>query len=118
MRVSLEIEDPPLGVSEGDVLSLREEQGLLRIAQEALNNVSKHSGVMEATVRLWLTEPVRMEIEDSGKGFDVTEAGTGPGFGLESMSQRAAEIGWDLELISSAASGTRVVAERLSPEGG
>ena len=118
MRVSLEIEDPPLGVSEGDVLSLREEQGLLRIVQEALNNVSKHSGVMEATVRLRLTEPVRMEIEDFGKGFDVTEAGTGPGFGLESMSQRAAEIGWDLELISSAASGTRVVAERLSPEGG
>jgi signal transduction histidine kinase len=102
MRVSLEIDDPPVGVSDRHVLSPQEEQALLRIAQEALNNVAKHSGVLEATIRLRLAQPVRMEIEDSGRGFDVTEAGSGPGFGLESMKQRAAEIGWDLELISRA----------------
>jgi signal transduction histidine kinase len=118
IRVSLEIEDPPVGTSDGDVLSLAEEQGLLRIAQEALNNVAKHSGAKEATIRLDLSDPLRMEVEDSGIGFDVTEAGTGPGFGLESMSQRAAEIGWGFQVISTAARGTRIVVERLPLEGG
>ncbi len=43
-----------------------------RIAQEALNNVAKHSGATRAGVRLDYSSPgVRMQICDNGKGFDM-----------------------------------------------
>ena len=51
-------------------LTVREEQGLFRIAQEALNNVVKHAGVTQAAIRLHLDEQPWLEIEDQGVGFD------------------------------------------------
>ncbi len=118
ITVSLEIEDPPVGVSIREMASMQEEQGLVRIAQEALNNVVKHAGVTTATVRLRLSEPARMEVEDAGRGFDAALAGSGRGFGLESMAQRAAEIGWSFQVTSTPGSGTRVVVERVPSEEG
>ena len=116
--VSLEVEEPPPGSPAGGQLSVAEEQGLLRIAQEALNNISKHSGAVEAAIRLCLRHPFTMEIEDQGLGFDVRRAKGGPGIGLASMSERAAEIGWGLEVESGEGRGTKVIVRRLQPEGG
>ena len=49
-----------------------------RIAQEALNNVAKHSGAATATVSLsLLDEPrggLRLVIQDDGTGFDPAAA--------------------------------------------
>ena len=112
VRVSLEVDEPQRGVAADGELSDAEKQGLLRIAQEALNNVAKHSGASEATIRLCLKRPFRMEIEDHGQGFDAQRAQDGPGIGLASMSERAAEIGWDLDVESSIGKGTKVVVER------
>jgi len=48
--------------------------GLLRIAQEALANVVKHSGTNEATVRLNLADRASLlEVEDGGLGFDAED---------------------------------------------
>ncbi|HJW74204.1 MAG TPA: sensor histidine kinase [Thermoleophilia bacterium] len=103
---------------EGDErLPDREEQALLRIAQEALNNVVKHAGVSTAVIRVRLRQPFRLEIGDRGRGFDPARAGE-RGVGLTSMRERADEIGWRFAVVSSPGAGTRVVVEEMSSEGG
>jgi len=89
-----------------------EEAGLFRIAQEALNNIVKHAGVSQAVVRLHLAEPFWMEIEDCGAGFDPQNTGGSGKMGLAGMRERAAEIGWSLEVVSSPGKGTRIRIER------
>jgi signal transduction histidine kinase len=94
-----------------------EEAALFRIAQEGLNNIVKHACVSEAVLRLHLVEPFRMEIEDRGIGFDVRAAqGTGR-LGLESMRERAAEIGWSLRVDSFPGNGTVIRVEKNGVEG-
>jgi signal transduction histidine kinase len=109
LSVSLEVEgDGPLEPAE--------EQGLFRIAQEALNNVVKHARASRAQVRLHLAEPFWMEIADQGQGFDLRQARNGSRVGLVSMSERASQIGWDLHVITSPGAGTRIRVEK--PPGG
>lgn len=95
------------------VLSADEERNLLRIAQEAVNNVVKHARTSSATVHLRLLEPFRMEVTDRGVGFEPAQAGAGGGLGLDSMRERAAEIGWALDVTSSPEAGTRVVVTKV-----
>jgi signal transduction histidine kinase len=87
---------------------------LFRIAQEALNNVAKHARTDRAWVRLCLDEPPWMEIEDCGCGFDVESGQERGGVGLKSMRERAAEIGWKVEVVSHPGSGTRIRVEKRS----
>ena len=48
------------------------EANLYRIAQEALNNITRHAGVRQALVRLCLESPLAsLEVEDEGCGFDL-----------------------------------------------
>jgi signal transduction histidine kinase len=109
LSVSLEVEgDGPLEPAE--------EQGLFRIAQEALNNVVKHARASQAQVRLHLAEPFWMEIEDQGQGFDLRQARNGGRVGLVSMSERASQIGWDLHVVTAPGAGTRIRVEK-SPGG-
>ena len=106
---------------EGDQsLKPSEEQGLFRIVQEAVNNVVKHSGASQATIRLHQADPFWIEIEDNGKGFDTKSAQTGsrPGgqVGLAGMQERAVEIGWGLQVLTSPGAGTRVQIRKLIGE--
>jgi len=82
---------------------------LYRIVQEALNNVSRHSGAKEAWVRLnFLPHALEVEIEDHGKGFaNATQKGQ-RGIGLVGMRERAELIGGNLEVSQSEQQGTRV----------
>jgi signal transduction histidine kinase len=84
--------------------------GLYHIILEALNNVAKHAGTAEATVRLNLTaNPACVEIEDQGVGFDPHEAQNQQGhLGLAGMFERACELGWNLSVESRPGCGTRV----------
>jgi signal transduction histidine kinase len=93
-------------------LSVLEEQALLGIAQEALNNIMKHAQTDQAQVRLHLAEPYWMEIEDQGLGFDLQEARKRSRMGLVSMQERAAEAGWDLQVLTSPGSGTCIRVEK------
>jgi len=86
---------------------------LYRIAQEALNNVARHSGAATATVSLSpLDEPrggLRLVIQDDGTGFDPAEAETGR-LGQGIMRERAEAIGASLTITSAPGQGTTVSA--------
>lgn len=94
-------------------LALSEQHGLYRIIQEALNNVLKHAKVSQAQVRLHLKEPMWVEIEDKGLGFDTQQPGSSGSLGMVSMHERAAEIGWELEVFSTPSLGTRIRVTKL-----
>jgi signal transduction histidine kinase len=113
MAVSIEVEgDQPLRPAE--------EQVLFRIVQEAINNMVKHSGASQATIRLHQTEPFWIEVEDKGQGFDLhtvqTGSQSGSQVGLASMRERAEEIGWNLTVITSPGMGTRIRVEKPTGE--
>lgn len=96
-------------------LTSAEEQNLFRIAQEAVNNIVKHACAAQACIRLHLVEPFWMEIADQGQGFDLQQARSAGRVGLNSMEERAAEIGWDFQVLTSPAAGTRVRVEKGLP---
>ena len=78
-----------------------------RVLQEALNNVSRHSGAKEAWVRLrFLGKDLELEVEDHGKGLAAGK--NGRGIGLVAMRERAELIGGTLELLEPAGGGTLV----------
>ena len=85
---------------------------LLRVVQEALTNVRKHSGASKAVVRVSDDGVLAMiVIEDDGHGFDVsTTPYTRDGFGLHSMRERLDLLGGTLTIDSEPGRGTRVVA--------
>ena len=61
---------------------------LFRIAQEALQNVNRHSGATEAWVMLDTTGAgVRLSVRDDGHGFDEATV-TPEHFGLAIMRER------------------------------
>ena len=72
---------------------------IYRVLQEALNNVSRHSGAKEAWIRLRF-QPGRLEldVEDHGKGFAPVEGQTG--IGLVAMRERAEILGGTLSVAS------------------
>ena len=92
-------------------LSSTEQVALLRTAQEALNNVRKHSGASAASVLVEVQESppqqLRLTVSDDGRGFDPTAENGG--FGLTSMMTRLQEINGQLHVTSTAA-GTSLTA--------
>ena len=89
---------------------------IFRIAQEALNNVERHSGAREAWVRLkFLADALELEVEDHGKGFHREKGQRG--IGLVAMRERGEILGGTLEIAKPAAGGTlvrlRVPRERV-----
>jgi signal transduction histidine kinase len=93
-------------------LSAIVEANLYRIAQEALNNITRHAGVQQALVRLRMESPIAsLDIEDEGCGFDLAASKHLNGFGLSGMAERASEIGWELEIKSQPGQGTRIHVE-------
>lgn len=83
---------------------------LYSIAQEALTNTAKHSGVCEAVLRLHLEkDKACLEVEDHGRGFDTQALPTQRGhLGLAGMSERAREMGWELSVESQRGQGTHI----------
>ncbi|MCZ6528940.1 MAG: GAF domain-containing sensor histidine kinase [Chloroflexi bacterium] len=86
----------------------RLESGLYRIAQEAINNLVRHSDASHASVILTSTpQLVDLTIEDDGSGFEVDSLPEGH-FGLQGMQERARLLGGTLGLQSELGSGTRI----------
>jgi signal transduction histidine kinase len=94
------------------------EVALYRIAQEAVQNVVKHSRALVASVSFAVRDRVaRLEIADNGIGFDTTRAAGAPdpglelpssGYGMLSMAERADLVGGTLEVRSQPGAGTTV----------
>jgi signal transduction histidine kinase len=88
---------------------------LFRIAQEALNNVERHSQAQHAWVKLTCgeREQATLVIRDDGIGFDVSELDDDR-FGLRGMRERAELIGAHLRLDSVVGQGTTVTVSLRS----
>ena len=80
---------------------------IYRVLQEALNNVSRHSGAREAWVCLKYTEnSLELEVEDRGSGFVAEKMQRG--IGLVAMRERAEIIGGTLAVTPGPQGGTQV----------
>ena len=91
-------------------LPVEYERQVLRIVQEGLANVRKHSGA--DMVRILLNQAHdarRVLIEDDGIGMSLTSGETDNHFGLSIMQERAGSIGATLQLESEPGDGTRII---------
>ncbi len=118
LKVRMDLQAP------ADALSVAEQTVVLRVAQEALRNVRKHAGTGRVSVATRLDEVPDeeegaarvarwvLEVSDDGKGFDVEQVMSDPGwrrhFGLRFMRERAALIGARLEIGSGPSAGTTI----------
>jgi signal transduction histidine kinase len=88
------------------------ETALYRIVQEALTNVSKHSGASRVSVVVARREGfVTAVVEDDGKGFGASGTGEGDGLGLVGMKERVGLLDGRLAIESTEGAGTTLVAE-------
>jgi len=95
------------------------ETQILRIIQEALWNIRKHSEAK--TVRIMLRDCLQGKchilIEDDGIGInDLAYGSPGEHIGLTIMRERAARLGGKLRVESEPGEGTRIVLELNQPE--
>lgn len=82
---------------------------LLRICQEALTNVAKHSTASRVVVTLgYAPDEVRLDVRDNGRGFDPAVVGSG--HGLPGIRQRLANIGGMLGIETSEGGGCTISA--------
>jgi len=90
-------------------LAPRVEAELLRIAQEALSNVSRHADATVVRVRAAVENGyLELLVGDNGRGFDPAAVGE-RAYGLASMKERTALIGGELRIDSRPRDGTRVL---------
>jgi signal transduction histidine kinase len=88
-------------------LPARVQAEILRIAQEALNNVRKHADATVVRVGVSAGEDgLTIRVIDNGKGFEPDRSTRG--FGLVGMRERAGLIGARLKIESAPSDGTRV----------
>jgi signal transduction histidine kinase len=91
-------------------LSTPVEDGLYRIAQEALNNALKHAEAKKITVRIYTEkEMIVLEIADNGRGFDPNMNDNLGGMGVINMRERALMLQGSLTIQSILGEGTRVI---------
>jgi signal transduction histidine kinase len=86
------------------------EEALFRAAQEGLTNVRKHARASRAVVVLDYSRPsaVRLEVRDDGS---FSEPGSGSGFGLLGLRERAAGLGGTLSLTPAPGGGSTLLME-------
>jgi len=109
-RGQLELE---LSVDEVSVDVTRDRE-VLRIAQEALQNVLKHARArrLAVSLRAGKGDALLLEIADDGVGFDPHSDGIrSRRLGLTSMEERARRLGGRLDVVSTPGAGTTVRLE-------
>lgn len=84
-----------------------------RCAQEALNNVAKHSQANNVEINIsYGNNELRMKVKDDGKGFDVKDhfekKMSGTSIGLFGMKERVALMNGNLEINSEKGKGTEL----------
>jgi two-component system, NarL family, nitrate/nitrite sensor histidine kinase NarX len=82
---------------------------MVRILQEALNNVRKHAqaSTVRLSLRAWGDDCI-LEVIDDGLGFDPEDVPPAAQFGLRGMRERAELIGAEFQIVSQPKQGTTV----------
>lgn len=82
---------------------------VLRICQEALNNIKKHAHASMVNLTLNFQENLlELEICDNGVGFDDSMADSSGGFGILCMRERARLMGGNILYRSERGKGTQI----------
>ena len=82
---------------------------LYRVAQEALQNVAKHSGAREARVELTRSSgQLHLRVTDLGRGFEAARSAPRAGLGLVSMKERARLVHGTLHIEIAPGKGTKL----------
>jgi signal transduction histidine kinase len=113
-KVDLELPDQSVIIS----LPPDSELQLIRITQEALSNVQKHTSNKHARVRLrHVDHSLELTIKDDGPGFNPMRPSGDrrPRFGLSTMRERAESVGGTFTIDSNPSNGTRITV-RLPKE--
>jgi signal transduction histidine kinase len=85
------------------------EQGVYRVAQEAMTNVLNHARAKRLEVSLDYSEgKITLIVRDNGIGFDLGKNARSSHYGLTGMTERAHLIGSDLVIISQPGQGTEI----------
>jgi signal transduction histidine kinase len=80
---------------------------VFRILQEALTNVARHAGATRVEIALDLSiEAVRLEVQDNGRGIDLSARAGARSLGLLGMQERAGACGGELTIDSRPGAGT------------
>jgi two-component system nitrate/nitrite sensor histidine kinase NarX len=89
---------------------------LIRIVQEALNNVRKHARAqMVEIVGRQDGDQVLIQVRDDGLGFSPELVDSSLRYGLRGMQERAEMIGADFQITSQPGRGTNVSLRLLAP---
>ncbi len=84
---------------------------LFHICQEALANAAKHARARRVAIHLWASEDrYVLEIQDDGRGFDMSKMSMTLGHGLSNMFTRAHHVGGDVEICPVLGEGTAIMA--------
>ena len=80
-----------------------------RVAQEALNNITKHSDATQVRLSFErVSDSIALIVSDNGQGFDLGETVGADHCGLRFMRERAEQVGARLEIESGAGRGTHI----------
>ena len=93
---------------------------VLRIVQEALANIRKHSkaNAVRVLMRASKNKEYMVLVEDDGVGIQdrIIKGGPGEHLGLKILKERASRIGGTLKIESEAGEGTRVILRFPQPK--
>lgn len=90
-------------------LSPELEQGIYRVAQEAMENVARHAQAKNLQVQLsQKSDCLELTISDDGRGFDLRNINQFDQFGIRGMRERTEMLGGQLEVESRPACGTTI----------
>jgi signal transduction histidine kinase len=99
--------------SGADLESLDEVRGLVifRLVQEALTNIARHAGATQVRISIERGADlpgIEVQIEDDGRGADLSQPRSG--LGLVGMRERVAALGGSITLASAPGAGFKVRA--------
>lgn len=99
-----------LAVQNEAALPLEMEQAVYRVIQEALANISRHSGASRVDISLvYNPDLLQVTIADDGRGFDMNQKAKGLGF--RSMRERISSIHGTFQVQSAPGQGTRIIIQ-------
>ncbi|MCB1026996.1 MAG: GAF domain-containing sensor histidine kinase [Microthrixaceae bacterium] len=103
LKLVFEVTDPD------EKLTPPVETEILRIMQEALNNVEKHAKASEVLIRWSVADGAGvLTVRDDGRGFETRDSVRDSSYGLVGMRERADAIGARLDVASQPGSGTTI----------